>query len=248
MYTYIKEERSITYNGRKIYGNVYLPDCKGKYPIVILSHGYNSSGNDFEREGSFLAAHGIAAYSFDFCGGSLNSRSSLKTTEMTIFTEVEDLKAIIQEAKSWEQTGAIYLFGASQGGFVTALTSAACAEDIQGIFLLFPAFCIPDDWTKKYKSIEDIPEQVELWGMALGKDFVKSIYGFDWKGYIKNYDKEVLIFHGDQDAVVSQNYSLEAEKIYSKAKLVMFPGEGHGFSERGNAQVMQMVLKSIETV
>lgn len=79
-----------------------------KCPMVILSHGFNGSGDDFTEYAKVLVENGMGACIFDFCGGSLRSKSDLSTTEMTVFTEKEDLLAVIDFAEHlipavWEE-------------------------------------------------------------------------------------------------------------------------------------------------
>ena len=114
----IKNVVKISHQGREIYGVSYMPDMKEKCPIVIFSHGYNGTNVDFAMHSEYLATRGIGAYCFDFCGGSVHSKSDLNTNEMTIFTEKEDLSAVIDTIKDWEQVDQdhIFLFGGSQGG------------------------------------------------------------------------------------------------------------------------------------
>jgi len=83
MYKYREKVIKISHQGCQIHGVLYLPETESKSPFVIFSHGYNDSNEDFRMNSEYLAARGIAAYTFDFCGGSVNSKSDLKTTEMT---------------------------------------------------------------------------------------------------------------------------------------------------------------------
>lgn len=247
MCNFICTEKFIEYEDKKIYGRVYSPQVDSKVPIVIFSHGYNGTSDSFDLYGEFLASNGIAAYCFDFCGGSVNSRSSLKTTEMTVFTEINDLKAVIENIKDWINIDKnnIFLFGESQGGFVTALTVEDYIEEIRGVILLYPAFCIPDNWTEKYKDIYSIPKEVPFWGMTLGEEFIKAIYDFNIKKHIGKYENNILILHGDKDVIVPEKYSLDIAKEYKNSNVVIFPGEEHGFSEEGSKEVMNMVVKFV---
>lgn len=247
MYNFINKVKVIEYDEKRIYGKLYLPQNNGLVPIVIFSHGYNGTSESFDLYGKFLAENGIAAYCFDFCGGSERSKSSLKTTEMTIFTEISDLKAVLENLKEWDNIDKnnIFLFGESQGGFVTSLAIEDYINEIKGVILLYPAFCIVDNWTQKYKDINEIPEEVSFWDMKLGGNFIKSIYGFDIKKHIGKYKNNILILHGDKDSVVSQDYSFDISKLYKNSKVVIFPGEGHGFSEEGVQKVMNMVLQFV---
>lgn len=118
MSSYQKQMVKIKHHGREIYGVSYMPNRKEKCPVVIFSHGFNGTNEDFAMNSEYLAQNGVGAYCYDFCGGSVNSKSDLKTTQMSIFTEKEDLCAVIENIKTWENVDLdyIFLFGGSQGG------------------------------------------------------------------------------------------------------------------------------------
>lgn len=238
----------INQNGRQIHGVLYLPEKESKTPLVIFSHGYNGSNEDFRMNSEYLAAKGIAAYCFDFCGGSVNSKSDLKTTEMTLFTEKEDLGAVIDHFQSEEMIDQnnIFLFGGSQGGLVSALTAEERSEDIRGLLLLFPAFCIAENWNQKFPEAEAIPETHEFWGMNLGKKFFETILGYDVYENIGEYNKNVQIFVGDQDSIATAASCKRAAKLYPEVELEVFEDEGHGFSEAGNRKVAEMTYQFVK--
>lgn len=234
----------IHHHGRTLDGTFYVPAEKERFPVVIFSHGYNGYKTDFDISAKYLAANGIGAFCYTFCGGSTRDQSGFKTTDMTLFTEKEDLTAVIDELKTWECVDSenIYLFGASQGGMVSALTAEDRASDINGLILLFPAFCIADNWNERFKKLEDIPDEEELWGMTLGRKFFETIHNFNIKEQIGNFKKNILIMHGTEDNVVSLNYSIWASEHYKNARIEIFPQEGHGFSEEGNRRMEAMTL------
>ncbi|QAA32876.1 alpha/beta hydrolase family protein [Clostridium manihotivorum] len=244
----IKKEVIINGNGRKIYGVSYMPENKEKCPVVIFSHGYNGNNNDFAMNSEYLATNGVGAYCFDFCGGSVNSKSELKTSEMSIFTEKEDLSAVIDEIRSWDNVDEdnVFLFGASQGGLVTALVAEEHMEKIKGMLLLYPALCIADNWNERFPTIESIPDIQEFWGMTLGRIFFESIHGYDVFKHIGKFNKNTLIMHGDKDEVVPLEYGNSGSKLYPHSKFEVFPGEGHGFSEAGNKRVAEMTYEFVK--
>ena len=235
-------ELKVPHNGR--YSDIvfYKPDRAEKYPIVIFSHGYNGHKSDFDISAKYFAENGIGAVCHTFCGGSTRDESGFGTTNMTLFTEKEDLSAIVNEVKSWSQTEKLFLFGASQGGMVSAMTAEELEDDIEGLILLFPAFCIADDWNKRFPKPEDIPDREELWGMMLGRNFFETIHGYNVKESLGKYSKNVLIMHGIEDAVVSYEYAKWAGSTYKHAKLEIFHNEGHGFSENGNRRMEAMAM------
>lgn len=133
-----EEIRMICHHGREVFGRLYLPEEEGKFPLVIFGHGYNGSGDDFVEYAVCLTEKGIAAYCYDFCGGSIRSRSSMETTDMTLFTEKEDLCAVVEAMRKEPQIDAdkVFLFGGSQGGLVSALASDEMESRIRGLILL----------------------------------------------------------------------------------------------------------------
>ncbi len=227
----------------EIDGIVYMPKQEGRFPVVIFSHGYNGYKMDFDETARYLAERGVAVFCYTFCGGSARDVSGRPTTEMTIFTEKEDLTTVIAFVKQLEQIDQehVFAFGGSQGGLVTALTVDERSEDIRGMMLLYPAFCIPDNWTSRFPNKEDIPDEEELWGMKLGRKFFESIHGYDVFAKVGNYKNKVLVMHGDQDPIVDVEYSERLEQTYQHIRLEVFEGEGHGFSPEGTKVMTKMV-------
>ena len=245
---YIRKEIRIQRQDRQLVGTAYLPQTGVPVPTVIFSHGYNGSGDDFASNSEYLAEKGIASFCLDFCGGSVKSRSQGQTREMTIFSETEDLCAVLKETEKWKwvKSGAVFLFGGSQGGFVSALTAEALGDKVRGMILLFPAFCIADNWNKRFLTMEEIPETIEFWGMTLGKPFFETLQGYSVFDHIGSYEGNVLILHGDRDQVVDLSYSQKAAALYPHGRLIIFPGEGHGFSEDGARSVPRITLEFIQ--
>lgn len=239
------EELIIQSGEKEIYGKIFYPGTSEQCPAVILSHGYNGCHTDFLSECQYFADNGFIAYTFDFCGGSTRSKSSGKTTDMTIFTEKEDLLAVIDFISAMEQVDPdrVFLLGGSQGGLVTAMAAEERTEQVRGVVLYFPAFNIPDDWRKNYQSVDQIPESVDFWGLELGRNFFVSMRDYVTYDNIGAFSNEVLILHGDQDAIVPLAASQKAVQKYENAKIVVMPGEGHGFSPAGAKTAMERALE-----
>jgi len=241
----VVEELIIKKGDKEIYGNIYYPNKEGKFPAVILSHGFNGSYSDFVTECEYYASHGFIAYSFDFCGGSVTSKSSGKTTDMTIFSEKQDLLIVLEHISNLEnvEEKRIYLFGGSHGGLVTALVAAEKEEQVRAIAMYYPALCVADNWNKAYPFIEDIPETTLLWDMALGKQYFMAIRDFKVYEHICSFEEPVLVIHGDEDEIVPLEYSKQVVDKYKNAKLVVLSGEGHGYTKEGGTVAMEKVLK-----
>ena len=247
----VSVEELIIKNGDKdVYGKIYKPKGEGKYPAIILSHGYNGCNTDFVNECKYYAENRVIAYAYDFCGGSTESKSSGSSVDMTIFTEKEDLVAVFNYIRKLDDvdTDNIFLFGGSQGGLVTTLAAEECRDLVKGMILYYPALNIPDDWRKKYTSDVVVPDEFEFWGLQLGGGFVKAISDFYTFDNIGKFDKKVFIIHGDKDDIVPLAYSEKAIEHYPDANLYVMNGEGHGFMPEAGKKAMELVLGHIKNL
>jgi len=244
----VTTELKITNGNREIYGKLYMPKKEGKYPAIILCHGYNGTHDYWENECSHYASYGYIAYAFDFCGGSVNSKSTGNSTDMTITSEKEDLFMVFDYIKAMDNVDSsnIVLFGGSQGGLVSALAAAERAEEVKALAMYYPAFCIPDNWGERFENPDDAPEKFDFWGLELGREFIKDVKNIDVFNAIGNYKGNVLIIHGNEDDIVPFSYSMRAAEVYEHAELVKMENEGHGFSEYGGVKAQETVLGFLE--
>lgn len=244
------EQITISHHGRNISGTLYLPQIpqNEKCPVVVFNHGFNGSSGDFDHYATALAQNGAVAFTFDFCGGALHSKSDMPTSEMTVFTEKDDLYAVLDTIESWDfiDGGNIFLFGASMGGLVAVLTAEERTDDIKGLILQYPALCVADDWNRQFPEIDSIPEVHNVWGVPLGRDFFETLHGFHIFEHIGKYPGKVLIMHGDKDNIVPLTYSLKADKLYRDSRLEIFHNEGHGFSSDGNNRLVKLLTNFLK--
>ncbi len=247
METIRSEERFVRAGEKRIYGRAFLPEGPGKHPAVILSHGYNGCHADFERECRFFARQGILAYAFDFCGGSTRSKSTGASTNMTLFTEKQDLLDVFDALCAWEEADSerICLLGGSQGGLVTALAAEEIGNRARCMILYFPAFNIPEDWRHRFDE-GGIPEEVPFWGLTLGRGFFESMKTLDPFERIGGYGNPVLILQGDRDEIVRPAIAERAVRRYPRGEMRLLPGEGHGFSPAGTDAALKEALSLLE--
>ncbi len=240
------EEYVAKTNKGRIYGKCYLPGEEEIRGAVILSHGYNGSHVDFDLECRSFAENGYLACAYDFRGGSLRSKSTgLSTTEMTIFTEKEDLLTVVEDLSSrpMVQGKRLFLFGGSQGGFVTAMALEDLQEKVAAAALYYPAFCIPEDWRRAFSSVEDIPRTLEVMGMPIGRSYFEAIRDVDAFDLVGTYRNPLLIIHGDRDEIVPLSVVRQAVEKYPAANLEILEGQGHGFSREGCRKAMELILQ-----
>ena len=223
----------------RIYGVMYYnPVTSKKQPAVILSHSSSLTHEAMRGYASAIAKMGYAAYCFDFCGGSDKSKSGGSTDDMTVFTEVEDLRAVVKTVKSlgYVEPSEVYLLGSSQGGLVSALLADECPDDFAGMILFYPAFNIPE-MVSKFSGFGNWGDFGDWgnWGdfggmMSMSEKYINSIKDFDVWSHIGKFPKPVCIIHGTADIIVPISNSEKAVGLYPSATLNKIEGANHGFN------------------
>ena len=252
--TMIIRDHTVTYSDEKgtysLYGKLYRPANTDVCGAVIFSHGFAGGCDDFPADCKMLAENGFASFTFEFAGGSPRKQSKgRETTEMSIMTEKKDLLAVFDYVSGLEgiDTENMYLAGASQGGMISAMAAEELGDRVKGIGLYFPAYNIPDDWRKIYPTAESVPETFDKWGFTLGKVFCTDMidyYPFEGDN-IGKFKGSVVIMQGDADRTVPLKTAQEAVKHYENAELVVYEGEGHGFSAPNAQKARERLLELV---
>ena len=227
------KEKIFERDGKRIYGKLYEPDVRENenYPIVIIGHGYGEDCSDVENYAAAFARHGIGAYTFDFIGGSNQSRSDGEVEEMSVLTEAEDMDTVldgIEEIPEVDKDN-IFLMGESQGGFVASYVASKRGEELKGLMALYPAYVIHDDAWKRTPDPFHIPDKMNMMGMTIGRKYNEDAMSFNIYDMLPDYDGNVLILHGTSDHLVPISYSEKACETFPSAKLIKIDDAGHGF-------------------
>lgn len=226
----------------RIFGVLYLPEgtsAKSPKPAVICSHVLGGTHESSGKYAAEMASRGYVAYAFDFCGGSVESRSTGKTTESSIKTEAADLTAVFDVIRSLPEVDErnMFLFGQSQGGAVSAMVAAERPDDIAGLILLYPAFIIHGLAVKMFGTPENAPETYSLW-LELGHIYAVDAIEYDFYEHIGAFTGPVLMFQGTADRLEPQRYTDRAAEVYADVDYELFDGVGHSFQ----GEVRQHVL------
>ena len=160
------------------------------------------------------------------------------TTEMSVLTEVQNLKDAIRIASGMEYVDPqkIYLMGSSQGGLVTALTAEE-VTNIAGLFLFYPAFSLPDDIRSSFPKLDEVPETFNLLGTKIGKKYITDIYDMDPYANLEKLAMPVHIYHGKDDNIVPLTASKKALKTLPNARLTTLEDTGHALTSEQQAQI-----------
>lgn len=205
----------------RLNGTLHLPGSmarKPKMPVVVGSHGLLSDGESPKQKclAEQLNQAGIAYFRFDHRG---RGQSDGKFSAVTTFTgRVNDMAAAISTVMAYPGIdGPLGLFGSSMGGAVCL--NMPGSFDIQTIVTLaapvrLAAIRVPPNITEDPLFRGMHPDQM----------------AFDISDKLKKI-RNVLLFHGDADEVVSFSNALE---IYENAglpkKLCRFAGGDHAIT------------------
>ena len=222
-------------DGLTIRGHLYRA-AEGTLPPVILCHGFGADETSNRVYAEELAKQGYAAYAFDFCGGGRRTKSDGSTAEMTVFTEIKDLRSVMDYVKQQPDIDAsrLTLLGCSQGGAVCAMTAKLYPDEIWKLVLFYPALCIPDD-ARVGKMLfarfdpKNLPPILCRFPMKLGACYASSVMEMDIFNEIGGFNGPVMLIHGTKDKVVDISYSNKASTLYPNCTYYVLEKAGHGF-------------------
>lgn len=83
--------------------------------------------------------------------------------------------------------------------------------------------------------------------MTVGRAYFENLFGYDVYADIQDYEKDVLIVHGDRDSLVPLSYSERAVDVYPSARLAVIPGAGHGFYGESFDLAMEYILEYLSS-
>ena len=227
---------------KQLYGKITAPrDYKSKkLPTIVIAHGFNNTLEQYEMYSQLLAKQGYLVYSFDFYGGSRQSKSGGQDMlNMSVKTELTDLTQVMEKLSSetFVDKSRMSLFGASQGGVVASLYAAAYPDRVHKLMLIFPAFVLFDDAKETYRELgspdfDQLPDSLTHHNTTLGKIYLIDVLDIDIQAEQAKITAPTLIIHGTDDAVVPYQYAVEASQTIPNAELVTVEGGEHRIDER----------------
>jgi hypothetical protein len=196
--------KSVTFyrDGKKICGELYLPEGSGPFPVVVVSSGQTASFSRYKDEAKNFAENGIACIISDYTGTVGNSRSDGELTESSVLTEAQDLNAILDSLPELPEIdeNSVFLWGNSIGGLVSTIVAGERKDEIKGMVLLEPDFTYPDLTRYRNPDLSKVSDEInepQYYNTLVGKQFIIDMCSVDALKEIDRYDKDVLIIFGN---------------------------------------------------
>lgn len=215
---------------------VGLKKASEKVPMVVLCHGFTGSkeGTLFDQIADSLTARGFAILRFDFNG---HGKSGGRFQDMTVPNEIEDAKRVVDYAGQLPYVGDIILCGHSQGGVVSAMTSAQLGKDrIKAVVLLAPAAVLRDDALRGNTfgttyDPKNPPEVIPIYNnLLLGGEYIRTATSLPIYETARTYDGAELIVHGDADRIVPYTYGQRFHYLNPNSQWILMDSADHMFS------------------
>lgn len=213
-----------------------------KLPVIIICHGFGSDCNRplLKAIASDVVEQGMIAIRFDFngCG-----KSDGLFQNMTVPSEIDDLKCVIDWANHQPWTKDISLVGHSQGGVVVSMVAGELGADkIKCEALLAAAAVLRDDAIRgttqgasydPYNMTGDyveLPPRMDGQTLKVGRNYINTAMNLPIYETAANYTGPALIIHGTHDQIVPYTYSERYHEKLKDSEIRLISDDNHTFS------------------
>ncbi len=223
-------------DGTEIYG--ILRSLGPDSPLVVDVHGGPTAAStiSFFDRGTLLLSNGFSVFYPNYRGSTGKGRDYAEANRGDMGgKDFQDIMSGIQHLKDSGKvkTDNLFITGGSYGGFMTswAVTQTDVFKAAVGLFGI-------TDWVS-FHGVSNIPD----WDQTHYNDdpYTGKLYRkFSPMEYIHNVKTPTLLMHGAQDPCVpvGQYYQFYRglKDLGKTVRLLVFPREGHGFTERNHVE------------
>jgi dipeptidyl aminopeptidase/acylaminoacyl peptidase len=193
--------------GMRIVGELQIPEGSGKFPAVIVCHGFKGGKQQphIKRIADDLTKEGFVTLRFDFTNNPGESEGDLY--DVTVTGELDDLNKAIDFVKSLDYVNEnIGITGHSLGGFVClkvaserndikCLVTLSSLFDFKGAHVLKTSF--KEAKEKGYFITESITTYFKKFKVSV--NFFEDGLKYDLSKDVKKIKCPTLVIHGDKD-------------------------------------------------
>lgn len=231
-------------DGIRLDAELEMPEGNpAKCPLVLLIHGFTGHKDETHILAAAKVFHqlGMAVLRADMYG---HGKSGGTFENHTLYKWLTNILTLIEYARGLDFMTDLYLCGHSQGGLAVTLAAGMAPDLIKGLIPLAPALMIPEEARRgtllgQNFDPEHIPDVLSAWdGRKLKGNYFRVAQTIDPEQAMRRYTGPVLLIHGDEDAAVPLQCSIDATKIFANAELKIIPGDDHCYT-RHLDQVMR---------
>ena len=243
--TYRSRELVTLRDGLSIYSQLFTPtrQVEEPLPVLLCAHGFGANYLSCVPYAWALVEEGFAVCCLDFSGGGYASKSEGNPLEMTLLTEVADIAAVMEKVVSLEEVDPtrVFLLGEGQGGVAAVLFADAHPDALHALLLVHPTLNMHDQARQLFPTKKNIPASYRQLGMRVGRAYGKVAWDTNPYAHMQEFQGEVLILHGNEDATVPLEYAQRATTVYANARLEVIRHGKHVFKADAQTRCMQKV-------
>ena len=180
----------------QIYGEIYIPEGDGPFPVVLISGGFATPSYAYTGLAQWLAENGIVGVVYDPSDMGSMGASPDDFLEWSPLIQAADVESIIEALSklSFVDNSNVFLWGHSMGGFVSAYVGTRNPGIIRGMILIEPALYLNDEAKEMFPDISAIPETIP--GSSFGKAYYRDLCSFDIYDAMPDYEGYAVILAG----------------------------------------------------
>ncbi len=238
-------------DGSEIYAMVARPNDNEKHPVLFAFHGLNGNVGDYSGKLKWVLA-GVAVVFMDCRGQGGNSSDNTPRKGGrangtivrgvqggrdnlyygSVFTDIVQLVELIK-TMPYADTSKMCAYGGSQGGALTVVCGALCADDIKAIA---PEFSYLSDYKRCYemdmieRAYDDIKQYIRAFLPEDGErdEFWTTLGYIDIQNFAKRIKASVYWYTGLVDNVCPPSTQFACyNKITSEKKMYIASNYGH---------------------
>lgn len=196
------EIESVNHPDQFIRGSIYLPQGTGRFPTLVLLHGFTGSRTEsgflFVQLARLLNKQGIACVTFDFRH---SGESDGSFDQMLVTGELDDALRVTQwvTGQPFVNRSRMGLLGFSLGGLLAACTVARTAA-YKSLVLLAPS--TERNLARIAKSSVTDDGKLIVGTYELHPNFLADMLTLDCVADVTKNPRPTLLIQGDKDAAV----------------------------------------------
>lgn len=241
-------------HGRPIYTDVFIPDGKGPFPLLVFAHGFKGfkDWGHFNQMAGWWVSRGFAFCKFNFSHNGIDAPGSAELTDLEAFgnnnfsIELDDLGNLFDWLEQQREVYAfdldrLFLAGHSRGGGLAMLKAT---EDTR-IKKVISWAGVPDlakywygdlldNWKKEgvqyvvnSRTGQKLPMYIQFY-----EDYEAHKARLDLVGRMHLLQQPLLHIHGDADEAVPVSWAHDLKERHPDTALHILSGMNHVFGSK----------------